>query len=170
MLEDSQTSRPTSSPDLVTGSAETLAEHGDLDKAIIRVEESRQTHIEWLSYWQELENHVCTSEPCPWEQIREATAAVAGDAEHQRECIKGYDNVLAVLHGVAALGASGVVRPAAEVRAEALREAADAWDDRSEENLHRLSAMALERYKAGGPSMPAIWLRDRAALAEEGER
>lgn len=75
------------------------------------------------------------------------------------------------------LSNDGVVRELMDVLEPLIRDreakfgedAADAWDDRSEENLHRLSAMALEKYRAGGPSMPAIWLRDRAAEHRKGQ-
>lgn len=44
--------------------------------------------------------------------------------------------------------------------ANVLRAAADRWDSIEEQpNLRRL---ANERYSAGGPSMPAIWLRTEA--------
>ena len=46
--------------------------------------------------------------------------------------------------------------------AQALQEAADAWDDDSPENLADLRELANNEYRAGGPSMPAIWLRRRA--------
>ena len=48
-----------------------------------------------------------------------------------------------------------------EAEQRALREAAEAGDDASEENRLYLTQLA-ERYRAGGPSMPAIFLRDRA--------
>jgi hypothetical protein len=44
--------------------------------------------------------------------------------------------------------------------AEVLRAAAGDWDSTKEQaNLHRL---AREKYQPGGPSMPVIWLNDRA--------
>lgn len=42
----------------------------------------------------------------------------------------------------------------------ALLIAADAWES-VEERMH-LERLAREQYQPGGPSMPAIWLRDRA--------
>lgn len=55
-----------------------------------------------------------------------------------------------------------IERVQSEARRDALTEAADAWDDDSPESVERLHRMADEHYRAGGPSMPAIWLRDRA--------
>lgn len=52
-----------------------------------------------------------------------------------------------------------------QIEAQALREAADAWD--SEEELPHMTALADERYQPGGPSMPEIWLRDRAEKKEQ---
>lgn len=53
-------------------------------------------------------------------------------------------------------------------RGRALREAADAWDDPSPENMDRLKALAAEHYSPGGPSMPAIFMRLRADQIEAG--
>lgn len=50
-----------------------------------------------------------------------------------------------------------------EREAKALEDAAGEWEDPSPENVARLRQMALDQYRAGGPSMPAIWLRDLAA-------
>lgn len=44
--------------------------------------------------------------------------------------------------------------------ARTLRSAADRWD--SVEEAAMLTRMAREKYKPGGPSMPAIWMRAEA--------
>lgn len=41
-----------------------------------------------------------------------------------------------------------------------LRRLADQWDHPSEQGV--LSKLAREKYNPGGPSMPAIWLREQA--------
>lgn len=46
--------------------------------------------------------------------------------------------------------------------AAALDRAAEAWEDPA--NQPFLSQLAREKYQPGGPSMPAIWLRDRAEV------
>jgi hypothetical protein len=78
----------------------------DIEAAIARVEESRQTHVEWRDYWREYAEHSCETDPCPWESTREAQAAIAGDIEHQERAIAGYDNVLAVLRRLAPITAA----------------------------------------------------------------
>lgn len=63
----------------------------DREAAIARIEESRATHVLWADYWKAIGG--CSCEGC------EKTAGIAGDADHHRECIAGYDNVLEVLRG-----------------------------------------------------------------------
>lgn len=50
------------------------------------------------------------------------------------------------------------------VEAAHLRAAADRWD--SVESKPRLQVLSQARYSPGGPSMPAIWLRDEADRLE----
>lgn len=44
--------------------------------------------------------------------------------------------------------------------AQALRRAANMWDSIEEEHAKRI--LAREKYVEGGPSIPAIWLREQA--------
>ena len=62
-------------------------------------------------------------------------------------CTKGVLNVVSVAHEV-----------------KTLRLAADHWDTPS--GQYDLKVLAL-RYETGGPSLAAIWLRDRAEKIEE---
>lgn len=48
-----------------------------------------------------------------------------------------------------------------EFKARILESAADAWDSTDEKV--NLTQLARDKYKLGGPSMPAIWLRHQAA-------
>jgi hypothetical protein len=48
----------------------------------------------------------------------------------------------------------------ATIAAQALNDAADAWD--SPENTDLIRQIAAEHYHPGGPSMPALYLRNRA--------
>lgn len=50
----------------------------------------------------------------------------------------------------------------AVAQAEALEQAADEWDRSDDEHLKSLRQLAADRYRAGGPSMPTIWLREHA--------
>ena len=77
----------------------TAAQAAGVEAAIDHVRASRQTHVEWLKFWDEFEAHQqdCQSNPCPWEAKNEETASIAGDADHHRKMIAGYDNVLIVL-------------------------------------------------------------------------
>lgn len=50
------------------------------------------------------------------------------------------------------------------LHAQALRSAATAWG--SVEEQPRLADLARKKYKPGGPSMPEIWLNDRAAALD----
>lgn len=56
---------------------------------------------------------------------------------------------------------------AASKRSDAalLDSTADAWESIEEQGT--LKRLARERYHPGGPSMPALWLRDRAAKARK---
>lgn len=63
---------------------------GDLAAAIATIEDSRQTHVTWVNYWNSVECQDC--ERCKQE------AAIAGDREHHEQCIDGYNNVLEVLY------------------------------------------------------------------------
>jgi len=48
-----------------------------------------------------------------------------------------------------------------------LRRLADKWDHPSEQG--ELTILAREKYRVGGPSMPAIWLREQADKLERKE-
>lgn len=135
---------------------------GDLDAAIARVEKSRQTHVEWLDYWRAYDEHDCSGVVCPWEATREEQTAIAGDSDHHRTAISGYDNVLAILTALrAALSSAGtdvladlLDRERAKAAGEALREAAGAM-------LSTATAIRdRSHWRATGW---ANWLRDRAA-------
>jgi hypothetical protein len=51
--------------------------------------------------------------------------------------------------------------------AERMRELADKWDTSDEMSEHNRIANTL--YKPGGPSVPAIWLREKADQIEQGD-
>lgn len=59
------------------------------DEAIAFIREARQIHLEWASY-QEAEPN--------WEA--EVSSSKVGDAEHHREWVKKYDQILEVLEAV----------------------------------------------------------------------
>jgi hypothetical protein len=69
----------------------TLAE---VDEAIRVIEHSRSTHQQWLD-WLALGVTRCGTPGCDRDHSRDAE--VAGDEQHQRQAIAGYDKVLAVL-------------------------------------------------------------------------
>lgn len=79
----------------------------DLDAAVARVEDSRQTHVLWRDYWLEYEAHRenCGAPTCPWEAAREAQEPIAGDLPRQVRMVEEYDNVLAALAELRALRA-----------------------------------------------------------------
>lgn len=80
----------------------TFPSRDDVDAAISRIEESRQTHALWLDYWDELAAHRC-GDPCVWGDhvASDATeASIAGDREHQEAAIAGYDHVLDILRSM----------------------------------------------------------------------
>jgi hypothetical protein len=60
----------------------------DVERAIATIEFSRRTHVEWADYLEA--NPEAAREPQPQEDI-------AGSVKHHRDCIEGYDHVLAVL-------------------------------------------------------------------------
>lgn len=69
----------------------TLAE---VDEAVRIVEHSRSTHEQWLD-WLARGITRCGTEGC--ERDHSTDAEIAGDEQHHRDAIAGYDKVLAVL-------------------------------------------------------------------------
>lgn len=67
-----------------------------LDQAILTIETSRQTHVDWRGYWESLD---CKGE-C--EKCKKFANAGPGDMEHHSKCIIEYDNALVVLRNVKA--------------------------------------------------------------------
>lgn len=68
-------------------------------------------------------------------------------------------------HEVCHEAVEAVLRTAcARTDASILRVMADKWDSIEEQT--NLKQLARERYEAGGPSMPAIWLRQQADLID----
>ena len=68
----------------------------DIARAIATIEDSRQTHVEWIDY---LARH--GDDLRPHEEI-------AGDAGHHREAVEQYEQVLSVLRASAAPVPEGV--------------------------------------------------------------
>lgn len=78
-------------------------------------------------------------------------------AQHRidhESCHAGHERVVEVL-----------TRNSHRQRADVLRSAAIAWES-IEEQAH-LRELANKQYKIGGPSMPVIWLLDRADRIEK---
>lgn len=68
----------------------------DVDAAIATIEDSRRTHVEWAA-WLEAgpPGTSCGTPGC--DRDHHADVDVAGDLEHHRRCIAGYDQVLELL-------------------------------------------------------------------------
>jgi hypothetical protein len=88
-------------------------------------------------------------------------------AEHQdfKDAVERADRAKSQSHAfcLATINASVSRAHAADV----LEDAAHRWDAVEEQG--HLKVLAREHYVPGGPSMPAIWMRDRAAMLR-GER
>lgn len=83
-------------------------------------------------------------------KLETSQAEARSEADRHSEC---HDRV-----------AGAVALVSGRIRSDLLRTLADRWDSVEEQpNLRRLAA---EEYSPGGPSMPAIWLRQQARLID----
>jgi hypothetical protein len=79
--------------------ASSSSEKKPIEAAIAVVEDSRRTHVEWLTWLEQAaihgDDYVCREPGCGADHRNDVK--IAGDAVHHRRCIEGYDLVLRVL-------------------------------------------------------------------------
>ncbi|UUW88378.1 hypothetical protein [Pimelobacter simplex] len=146
-----------------------LAEVQGLRDRLAVAEQARDGWSESSANWQELHDQQHDARQAAEQEaatLRAKVAAVEALAEEWAPlCTSPESHAKCIRHAPArALGDSAQV--VQRIKATALEEAADAWDDPA--SVDELGELAAQKYRAGGPSMPTIWLRERARRVRDG--